>query len=446
MPQPEDVISNESRALLAEYPRAGAKPRANWLCGLELELFGYVKDDPARINARQVQDLLAAFARTPDRLYFEHETTLVELCLDKLGHLTVEPGGQIEYSGKARPGLVEVERDLRLFLSRLAAAAHEKNLLFLAVGFDPLCTRAEQHWFPKMRYDVMRPYLASRGDRSWDMMTRTCATQVSLDYDSEEDMARKFILGNRLAPIITAIFANSPFENGRPSGYKSTRAAAWLETDADRSGLSPLALNKSFTADDFVAYALEVPMIFLRRGKTYTGALAGRPFGRFLEEGDEEFRPLFQDWTDHLTTIFTDARLKQYVEMRSADCGNVGMSLALAALWKGLVYDRTALDEALAVAPELDRAGARVLREAVARRGLAAQSEGVNVLAKAKEIVEIAVAGLGRVAPGEVKYLDILQEITITDEVCPADILLRNWHGSWHGSMARALDYLKISP
>jgi glutamate--cysteine ligase len=297
-----------------------------------------------------------------------------------------------------------------------------------------------------MRYDVMRPYLATRGARAWDMMTRTCAVQTNLDYGAGEDLAKKFLAGNRLAPIATAIFANSPFEAGRPSGYKSTRAAAWLSTDADRTGISPPALRENtFSPANFIAYALDVPMLFAQRDGRYTDAPTGMKFGDFLARGCDTLSPVFGDWADHLTTIFTDARLKQHLELRSADCGNLPHALAFQAFWKGLLYDPDALDSALRLAPNLNHADALALRAAVARDALAARTAGVDTLALAKESIALAVEGLTRIAPDELPYLDLLREQVITDELSPADILLRNWHGSWHASMPRVLEHLRIA-
>jgi glutamate--cysteine ligase len=277
------------------------------------------------------------------------------------------------------------------------------------------------------------------------MMCRTCAVQTNLDYGAEDDLAKKFLLGNRLAPVVTAIFANSPFEEGRLSGYKSTRAAAWLQTDPARTGISPAALADTFSPDAFVAYALDVPMIFAQRDGRYLDAPAGMKFGDFLEHGADGIRPVFGDWADHLTTLFTDARLKQHIELRGADCGDLAHALALQALWKGLMYDAAALDEALAFAPRLDLEDAEALRERVARDGLDARHAGVDVLGLAKETVALAVEGLGRVAPEEVSYLEVLREQVVEEELSPADILLRNWRGSWHGSMRRVVEHLSIA-
>lgn len=440
-----EPVSKDSTQLFAENLRRGAKPSTEWMCGVEFELFGYdARQGFERIDAAQVQRVLSGFAPSSSDLVYE-EGIVVEVNAGQMNRLTIEPGGQIEFSGAPQRRLCDVEREIRRYLSRLHEIAEGHSLSFLAVGFDPLCTLAEQRWFPKARYRVMRPYLASRGARAWDMMARTCAVQANLDYGSGEDLARKFLLGNRLAPIVTAIFANSPFENGRPSGYKSTRAAAWLQTDDDRTGISPPALADVFTPEAFVAYALDVPMIFAQRDGRYMDGPTGMKFGDFLEHGCDSASPVFGDWADHLTTLFTDARLKQHIELRSADCGSLEMALALQALWKGLLYDADTLTEALRLAPQLNSTDALLLREAVARDGLAAKCAGVNVLALAQEIIKLATEGLKTIAPDEASYTDVLQQQVIEEAISPADILLRNWHGSWHASMNRVFEYLRIA-
>lgn len=440
-----DAVSKSSVALFEENLRRGAKPSSEWMCGVEFELFGYdTRRDFKRLSPTQVQRVLAGFAPSSNDLVYEGRT-LIEVNAGQMNRLTVEPGGQVEFSGAPRRSLSDVERDLVRYLARLQEIAEGDCLAFLAVGFDPLRTIEEQQWFPKLRYAVMRPYLAGRGGRGWDMMTRTCAAQTNLDYGADSDLAKKFLLGNRLAPVATAIFANSPFENGVPSGYRSTRAAAWLATDDDRTGISPPALMEEFSPAAFVAYALEVPMIFAQRDGRYLDGPTGMKFGDFLEHGSDGVGPVFGDWADHLTTLFTDARLKQHIELRSADCGNLSHTLALQAFWKGLMYDAEALDEALKLAPKLSREDAVGLRAAVARDGLQTRYAGVQMLALAREVTRLALAGLGRIAPDEVRYLDVLCERVMEDEVCPADILLRNWHGSWHGSISRVIEYLRIA-
>lgn len=440
-----DAVSNASAPLFVENLRRGEKPASEWMSGIEFELFGYdARADMARLNPSQVQRVLAGFAPSSNDVVYE-ASHIIEVGAGQMGRITVEPGGQIEFSGAPQRRLRDVERDTERYLARLHEIAEANDFVFLAAGFDPLRTIDEQHWFPKLRYDVMRPYLASRGARAWDMMCRTCAVQTNLDYGSEDDMRKKFLVGNRLAPVATAIFANSPFENGRPSGYQSTRAAAWLKTDDDRAGIPPPALSDDFSSDAFVAYALDVPMIFAQRDGHYSDAPAGMRFGAFLDGDCPRVRPIFGDWADHLTTIFTDARLKQHIELRSADCGTLTMAMAFQAFWKGLLYHAPTLDAALELAPRLNRDEAAALRLAVARDGLAARHAEVNVLALAQETVALAFAGLHEIAPEETPYLDILLEQVVREELSPADILLRNWHGSWHGSMSRVFEYLRIA-
>lgn len=440
-----DPVSAAAAPLFVENLRRGSKPLGEWMCGVEFELFGYdTRRRMARLDAQQVQRVLAGFAPSSNDLVYEGRT-LIEVNAGQMNRLTVEPGGQIEFSGAPQRKLADVEREIRRYLTRLGEIAAGHGYVFLAVGFDPIHTLAAQQWFPKSRYNVMRPYLARRGARAWDMMTRTCAVQTNLDYGDEDDLRKKFLVGNRLAPIVAAIFANSPFEQGQPSGYKSTRTAAWLATDPDRTGIAPPALTDDFTPERFVAYALAVPMLFAQRDGFYLDGPTGTKFGDFLACGCATAQPLFGDWADHLTTLFTDARLKQHIELRSADCGSLEMALALQALWKGLLYDAETLDAALRLAPRLTHAEANELRMAVARDALAARAAGCRVLSLARETVMLARTGLQRIAPDEVAYLDVLHTQILDEELCPADILLRNWHGSWHGSIKHVVDYLRIA-
>jgi glutamate--cysteine ligase len=420
-----------TRADLADFIRRSGKSRKSWAVGPEFELFGYRRKDLSRLRPADVQIVLDGFeSETKNRVEENGFTTEIS---SGCGRITLEPGGQIELSGRPHHALAEIERDLTSYLTTLHTIGEQNGFVFLAAGFDPIRKIEEQNWIPKERYRLMKPYLRSHGARAWDMMTRTCAIQTNLDYADEFDLAKKFLAGNRLGPIVAAMFANSPFENGKPSGFKSTRYAIWLETDSDRSGISPAAIG-DFSVEQFVDYAVNVPMFFAQRNHSYVN-LMGANFEQFLKGELQSLSPGLQDFTDHLTTIFTDARIKPHVEMRSADSGSADLVMALQALWKGLMYDDNTLDQALKLAPKLNRDRFADLQLDVAQNALDA-NDIVNVLDLAKEAVRMAAEGLRKIAPEELRYLNILNQQVIDEEICPADLLIRNWRGDIQQSVA----------
>lgn len=428
---------------LRNYFLSSVKPRTEWRVGAELELLGY-DVSRERLDHTQIQSVIGDLA-VDEREHTFDGGVFAGAHQSSGGDLTVEPGGQLEYSSAPRDGLAAIEIELKDYLARLRAIAETRGFQFLALGFDPLRRLDEQKWFPKPRYEIMRPYIAGQGARAWDMMTRTCAVQVSLDFGSEADLIRKFVLGSRLAPFVAAMFANSPFADGRPSGFKSTRGLTWLETDPDRCGIPKLAWFKDASVDDLVQYALDVPMLFRRRDGHYRDGRTGVKFRDYLPTVELTEDELLIDWADHLTTIFTEARVKQYVELRTTDCGSLPMVMAAQALWKGLLYDDDSLAEAVKLLPDVNPAEIADLQLAVARDGLHAAAPGVSVLGPAQELVRLATAGLQRQAPEEVGYLDILHQQVIAESVCPADILLRNWEGSWHHSMERVFAAARVA-
>lgn len=440
-PHPDRPIGPADRDLFVAHVRRGCKAESEFALGPEIELIGYERSSLERIDPATVDAVMASFEPAGARCTVE-DGLRIEAVMD-WGWVTVEPGGQIEFSGARRDRIADTERDVRRFLDHLHAVAEERGLAFLGCGFDPFRTASEQRWVPKRRYAVMRPYLSIDGRRGWDMMCRTAAIQVNLDYGSEEDLEAKFTVGNRLGPVVAAMFANSPFEGGALSGFKSRRVAAWIDTDTDRSGVSPAAVGR-FSADRFVDYALEVPMIFVRRDGRYVD-VAGTPFAQYLAEGAGGERARFADYTDHLTTFFTEARLKQHVEMRSADGGGLDDLLACEAFWKGIAYDASALAGAAALAPDLDLAGFTRLQRDVACRGLQADAEGVRVVDVAREAVRLAADGLRRVAPDELGYLDPLLERVVDAGECPADRLIREYESAWNADASKAIEALRVA-
>ncbi len=431
------------RERIAADLRRAAKPASAWRCGIEYELFGFTPGGE-RLDAKMIRRVLRRFAASDEELILENDKIIGARL--PCGFLSVEPGGQLEFSTLPRRTLVELERDLQIYIRRLRDIAREEKIIFINAGFDPVCTLAEQRWFPKRRYEMMRPFLAKRGARAEDMMTRTCAVQASIDFSDDEDFARKMNLATRIAPVACAMFANSPFEAGKLTAYKSIRAHVWLNTDARRANGLPVVFDaESFNIDSFINYALNVPMIFVRCGDDYFD-VNGISFMDFLDGKHAlDFAPRFDDWREHLSTIFTDARVKNYLEMRMADCADARMTLAFAALWKGLCYDRAAMDEALKIMPRLSRATTLELQASVARDALAARHGNIEVLPLAKDFIRLATEGLTRIAPDEIRLLDVLHERVIEDEVCPADILISSWHGVWHGRIEKVIEHLRVA-
>lgn len=453
---PTDAIN--ARTDFARYFAQRGKPATEWAVGAEIELFGFTRDGLERINPDQVQAVIKGFEpETISRVTEDGYVTEANLGArdhgpdadpafsqaSAAGRITLEPGGQVEFSGAPALSLVEIEHALSGYAKRLVEIGEENRIIFVAAGFDPLRRIEEQKWIPKRRYEIMRPYLETRGARAWDMMCRTAAIQVNLDYSDIADLAKKFALATRLAPVAAAIFANSPFENGKLSGYKSTRYRVWLDTDPDRTGPSPVALEDNFTIERFVDYVSAVPMFFVRRADEYID-VAGHSFSEYLAGCGCPMTPILSDFTDHLTTIFTEARLKPHIEQRSMDCGSTRMTMAALAFWKGLMYAPEMLDRALRIAPKMNRDEYRELQLEVARRGLEAEIKGTPVLTLAEEAIGLARAGLDAIAPGESRYLDPLDELVRGERASAADILIRNFQGSWHGRIQKAIDYLRI--
>jgi glutamate--cysteine ligase len=445
---PSDPIN--STGDLASYLSDGCKPAADWSVGLELELFGFVREGLRRIDPDQVQAVMRGFdSETIDSVSEEGFVTEATVRFEPdgnsaSGRITLEPGGQVEFSGSQQQSLQPTEDGLKLYLARLRVIADRLGLIFVASGFDPIRRAVEQKWIPKTRYQIMRPYLMRRGRRAWDMMCRTAAIQANLDHGDLEDLAKKFVLANRLGPIAAAIFANSPLEEGKLSGFKSVRYAVWLETDPDRTGLSPAAIDGSFSIERFLDYVSTVPMFFIRRGGAYID-LAGFSFGEFLAGHGGHHKPIIQDFGDHLSTLFTESRLKPHIEQRSIDSGSAEATMAALAFWKGLMYHAPTLDQALQLAPKLCVADFAALQLQVARHGLEARIGALSVLDVARSAIELAIQGLRAIAPDETRYLDPLEERVIREQLCPADILIRNLNGSWHGDVLRAVEYLRVA-
>ncbi|MCB9666943.1 MAG: glutamate--cysteine ligase [Myxococcales bacterium] len=342
--------------------------------------------------------------------------------------LTLEPGGQVELSGAPAHCVHDVCREMSGHLEELAPIAQALDIRWLALGFHPTAKQQDLAWVPKERYAIMREYLPTRGSRALDMMRRTCTVQVNMDFASEADAMRKLRVALKLQPIATAMFANSPFLEGQFTGARSQRARVWLDVDPDRCGLLPFAWKEEATFRDYAEWALDVPMFFFKRG-TQMFRNTGQRFRAFLADGFEGERATFDDWELHLSTLFPEVRLKNTIEVRGADAQGSQLICAVPALWKGLLYDTNALNEAESLVKDLQHDTVAEARAAIAEQALSADLRGRSVRAWAEAMIDIALRGLERQNgcthshSDERRFLAPLQRL-VEHGHCPADVLL----------------------
>ena len=360
------------------------------------------------------------------------------------GAVTLEPGGQLELSGAPLDNLHETCGETGRHLRHMKAAAGPLDIAMMGLGYHPTARREDISFMPKGRYRIMSRHMPKVGSLGLDMMLRTCTVQVNLDFADEADMRLKFRTSLALQPVATALFANSPFKDGKPSGYLSTRANAWTDTDATRSGVPACVFDPYFGYEQWLDYILDVPMYFLHRGDDYID-VAGQSFRDFMDgmlPGLEGQMPTMADFQDHITTAFPEVRLKRYLEMRGADGGAWSNICALPAFWTGLLYDPESLAAAAELATALTANDVMEARLSVARDGLRGQLGGRDVHKLATELVQLASDGLRRRAridesgSDETCYLAPLREIVATGET-PADRLLRLNRTAWNGDLTQ---------
>jgi glutamate--cysteine ligase len=361
------------------------------------------------------------------------------------GAISLEPGGQFELSGAPVETLHDTHAETMEHLAHVADIGQPLGMRFLTLGMSPVWTREETPVMPKSRYRIMANYMPKVGGKGLDMMFRTTTVQVNLDFASEADMVRKLRVGLALQPLATALFANSPFTDGRPNGFLSYRSEIWRDTDNARAGMMPFAFEEGMGFERYVDYALDVPMYFIKRGDTYLD-VTGSSF-RDLLAGRHPALPgqkaVISDWANHLSTIFPEVRLKRYLEMRGADAGPLPFLTALSAFWVGLLYDEGALEAALDVVKGWSAEDRQTLRDDVPRLGLAAAIRGRSLQEIATLILAIARGGLRRRgrrdAQGrdETHFLDVLDVVAATGR-SQAQNLLDRYHGPWNGSLAPA--------
>jgi glutamate--cysteine ligase len=434
----------ENRRQLIEYFAAGNKPKAAWRMGTEHEKFGFDKQTimplpyEGKTGIRAMLERLVRFGWEP----VTEGNNPIALLRGKAS-ITLEPGGQLELSGALLETLHETADENALHIHEVKTVADEIGAGFIGLGFAPQWKREDFDWMPKGRYKIMREYMPKKGKLGIDMMLRTCTVQTNLDFESEADMVKKFRVSLALQPLATALFANSPFKEGKDTGFKSYRSQIWTDTDPDRCGMLPFVFEDGFGFERYADYMLDVPMYFVYRDGKYIDA-SGQDFKDFLK-GKLAARPgelpSINDWADHITTAFPEVRLKRYLEMRGADSGPLPMLSALPALWVGLLYDQSALDAAWDLVKGWSVADHDFLRRETPKTGLSTQFKGRPLAELAREVVEIAHAGLrarkrldaqGR---DETIYLAPLDRAVASGQAL-SDELLAKWQGEWKGSFA----------
>ena len=436
----------ESREDLLAVFAGGEKPRAAWRIGTEHEKFVFrcrdhgapSYDEPGGI--RDLLDALTAYGWAP---VIEGGKTIALTGPD--GAISLEPAGQLELSGAPREHLHQTCAEAGTHLTQCKAVGEKLGLCFLGLGMWPDKARSDLPVMPKGRYGIMLNYMPKVGGLGLDMMLRTCTIQTNLDYASEGDMARKFRVGLALQPLATALFANSPFTEGKPNGFLSFRSHIWSDTDPDRTGMLPFVFEDGFGYERYLDYALDVPMYFVFRDGKYID-VAGQSFRDFLDgrlPGLPGETPLVSDFTDHLSTIFPEVRLKSFLEMRGADGGPWGRICALPALWVGLLYDDSALAAAWDEVKHWSIEERQQLRDSVPKLGLRAMTPaGETLLELGRRVLAIADAGLrargwlNSSGDNESGFLDPLREILASGRT-PAERLLERYAGEWAGDVSR---------
>ncbi len=429
------------RAMLVDYLASGGRPRSEWRIGTEHEKFGFQIDDlrpPTYGGERGIEALLRGLTRFGWSPVEEHGK-LIALLKDDAS-VTLEPAGQLELSGGMLETIHQTCSEVSTHLYEVKCVADELRLGFLGMGFQPLWSREAMPWMPKGRYRIMRDYMPKRGNLGLDMMTRTCTVQVNLDFSDEADMIRKFRVSLALQPIATALFADSPFTEGKPNGFLSYRSQIWTDTDPDRTGMLDFVFEDGFGFERYVDYVLDVPMYFVYRDGEYLDA-SGQSFRDFMNGRLPALPgelPTLKDWGDHLTTAFPEVRLKKYLEMRGADGGPWNRLCALPALWTGLLYDDTALDVAWDLVKDFTREERHALRDGVPRHALRLPFRGATVRELAIETLKIAQGGLQRRARlnkyggDETVFIEPLIDYALANET-PAERKLALFHGAWQG-------------
>ena len=435
---------------LVAHLATGSKPdRSTWRIGTEHEKFAFYADTLEPVPYEGERGIGALLHGLADKYGWERvfEGENVIALKQGMASITLEPGGQFELSGEPLEHLHQTCAETGSHLKQLRDVAGKMGIAFLGVGFQPLWGLDEIPIMPKGRYQIMRNYMAKVGRLGRQMMFRSCTVQTNLDFGSEADMVKKFRVGLALQPIATALFAASPFAEGRLNGFLSYRAHVWTDTDPDRTGMLPFVFEDGMGFERYAEYALDVPMYFVYRDGKYIDC-SGQSFRAFMDgklpalPGE---RPTKKDWEDHLTTIFPEVRLKTYLEMRGADSGPWSRLCALPAFWAGIYYDDAALEAAWSLVKSWTSEDRESLRRSAPVLGLRAPIRGNSARDIAQAALAIARQGLKSRArrdnsgDDETHFLGELDDIAATG-VTPAERLIERYRTEWGGDVKRVFE------
>jgi glutamate--cysteine ligase len=441
-----DMTPIETRDELVAWFEAGCKPKPEFRIGTEHEKFVFTVEGHRPVaydGRRSIRALLEGMQHLLGwEPIIEAGNIIGMFDVTGGGAISLEPGGQFELSGAPVETVHQTSSELMAHLAQVKEVARPLGIGFLGLGMTPSWSRSEIPVMPKGRYRIMTAYMPKVGRLGLDMMYRTCTVQTNLDYASEQDMVKKLRVSLALQPVATAMFANSPFTEGKPNGFLSFRSEIWRDTDADRSGMLPWAFEPGMGFERYVDFALDVPMYFVKRGDRYID-VAGRSFrdlmqGKLAELPGE--RATMSDWANHVSTIFPEVRLKRYLEMRGADGGPWRRLPALPAYWVGILYNDSALDAAWELVKSWTAQQRQKLRDDVPRLGFAATIGGRSVLQLASATLALAEQGLARrrrldaSGQDESRYLRPIQEF-VARGITPAEELLEKFYGPWEGSV-----------
>ncbi len=433
---------------LAEYMASGCKPKEDWRIGTEHEKFGYCRDTLKPLPYDGPRSIRAMLEGLRDRYGWaplEEGGNIIGLTKDG-ANVSLEPGGQLELSGAPVETIHQTCDEVNDHLREVQSIADEMGAGFIGLGAAPHWSHEQMPMMPKGRYKLMTRYMGQVGTHGTQMMYRTCTVQVNLDFESEADMVQKLRVALALQPVATALFANSPFFDGKPNGHQSWRSRIWRDLDADRTGMLPWVFEDGMGFERWAEYALDVPMYFVYRDGEYVDAL-GMSFRDFLKgelpalPGE---KPTLSDWADHLTTIFPEARIKKFIEMRGADGGPWRRLCALPALWVGLCYDQGALDAAWDLAKDWTAEEREQLRIDASVQGFKAEIRGRSMLDVCRDVLGIADQGLrarakpgaGGMLPDERHFLNALHDMVDRGQTA-AEELMERYDGDWNGDVTK---------